>query len=94
MDLKSFADQNAHDGTQNQPPPQTNNMDETDIRKAINHYSGMDNNALMAELIKQVGFQKEKGNSKHMLETIERIKPMLNNEQKKRLEDIVGKIGI
>jgi len=67
---------------------------EGDIREAIGHYSKMSNDQLMVELAKQIGMQKDKGNESNVKETIERIKPMLNAEQRKKMEQIIASLGL
>ena len=67
---------------------------ESDVREAISHYAQMDNSQLMVELAKQIGIQKEKGNEQNLRDTIERIKPLLNDEQRKRMEDVISGLGL
>jgi len=67
---------------------------EGDIRDAIGHFSKMSNDQLMVELAKQISIQKGKGNESNVKETIERIKPMLNAEQRKKLEQILMSLGL
>jgi len=86
MDLKSFAQSN-------QPQPDTkastSNINETDVRRAIKHFGGMSNDQLMRELSKHISAKKQAGKHKEIADVIERIKPMLNDEQRKRLEEIM-----
>jgi len=99
MDLKSFSENDPYKKfrdpdillEKNEAPKAAS---EDDVKKAINHFSKMDNSQLMLELAKQISMQKEKGNHKQMAETIERIKPFLNEEQKKKLDVILGSMGI
>ncbi|MCL2755894.1 MAG: hypothetical protein FWE45_02465 [Firmicutes bacterium] len=100
MDLKSFShgdpyapyrdeailkEENQADNT---------NMNEQDIRQAIGKFSSMSNDQLMMELAKQIGMQKDKGNANSIRETIEKIKPLLNAEQQKKLQHIIGTLDI
>ena len=62
---------------------------EGEVRQAINKYSGMDNNQLMAELAKEMARKKQDGKTGEVSSTIERIKPFLNGEQQKRLDEIM-----
>lgn len=97
MDLKSFAGQN----NQNQDTkPQNNgngvhtnnaasNMSEADVRRAINHFGGMSNDQLMRELSKHITAKKRAGKEAEIQNILERIKPMLNDVQRKRLDEIM-----
>ena len=105
MDLRSFSNEDdayashrikepqAYD-TSSTPKEETKPLDEADVRNAIGHFSKMSNDQLMSELVKHVGMQKAGGKSVHMKDTVEKIKPFLNVEQKKRLEQIVGQLDI
>jgi len=84
MSLKDFA-------TKNDDEKQ---MNESDVRSAIGHYSKMNNDQLMSELVKQITKKRDKGEMQNVRETIEKIKPFLNAEQKARLETIVASINI
>ena len=71
-----------------------NTMDESDVREAISHYSKLDNDQLMAALVQQIASKREKGEMDTVKETIEKIKPFLNTEQKKKLETITGQLNL
>lgn len=96
MDLKSFAEQNKH--TQNTKPQSddngshtntAHNMNEADVRRAIKHFGGMSNDQLMRELSKHISAKKRAGKEVEIQNILERIKPMLNDEQRKRLDEIM-----
>ena len=87
MDLKSFSGKEA-------PEQKNEPMDEAGVKSAINHYSKMSNDQLMGELFKQVASQKAKGQTSNMHATVERIKPLLNAEQKKKLESILKQVEL
>ena len=86
MDLKSFAEKNT-EGTN------TSNLNEKDVRRAINHFSGMSNDQLMRELSKHITAKKRAGKEAEIHGIIERIKPFLSEEQRKRLAEVMGSIG-
>ena len=62
---------------------------EQDVLGAINHYSKLSNEQLMGELAKLMGKQ----TPDNIKQTIERIKPLLNADQQKRLEDVLKNVG-
>ena len=68
--------------------------DEADVKRAINHFSKMSQDQLMVELGKHIGSQKDKGNAGQMKETIGRILPMLNAEQKQRMSAILKQFDL
>jgi len=68
-------------------------MQEKDIKDAINAYSKMSTEQLMAELVKHMALQKQKDGGVNMAQTIERIKPLLTPEQRKKLEQILSDVG-
>jgi len=103
MDLKSFSNTDDYAAYREesilheQSKQETTNkqqMSEQDVRDAIGQYSQLNNDQLMAELMKQVSAQKDKGNISSMQSTIEKIKPFLNPEQQKRLEVIIKQMGL
>ena len=53
----------------------------------------MTNEQLMAELAKYMAAQKQKDGGLGMQKTLERIKPLLNAEQRARLEEILRNVG-
>ena len=85
MDLKSFAEK--------QQPRTAGGLNENDVKRAINHFSGMSNDQLMRELSKHISAKKRAGKEAEIHNVLERIKPFLNGEQRKRLEEIMGSIG-
>jgi len=68
-------------------------MNETIIRAIIENYSKMSNEDLMVELAKHMSRQREADGGANMAKTIERIKPLLNAEQKKRLEEVLASVA-
>ena len=84
MDLKEYASKE----------PSGKQMGEQDVREAIGHYSKLNNDQLMAELVKQLATKREKGEMASVRETIEKIKPFLSAEQKNRLETITSQLNI
>jgi hypothetical protein len=64
-------------------------MSENDVRRAINYFGGMSNDRLMQELSKLLAAKRREGKEKEVLDTVERIKPLLNPEQRRRVEDIL-----
>ena len=86
MDLKSFAEQNNQDA-------KTNNLNENDVRRAIKHFGGMSNDQLMRELSKHISAKKRAGKEAEIYTILERIKPMLNDEQRKRLNEIMRSLS-
>ena len=73
-------------------PEKKSNMSENDIRRAIGHFSKMSNDQLMRELSKHLQAKKAQGREGEIHSVIERIKPLLGDEQRKRLDDIMGSI--
>ena len=101
MDLKSFSNTEPYAGyrdeeilKEQQQQKENKPIDEAGVKDAINHYSTMSTDQLMVELAKQVGSQKAKGNTNSMLETIEKIKPLLNADQKDKLENVLKQVGM
>jgi len=101
MDLKSFSNTDDYAGyrdesilAEKEVQEDAKKVDEQGVKDAIGRYSKLSNDELMVELMKQVAMQKDKGNSSSMKQTIERIKPFLNNEQRQRLEILVKQMGI
>lgn len=85
MDLKSYA------GTAKQQDKPKDNMSENDVRRAINHFSKMPNDQLMRELQKHLAAKKAQGRENEISSVLERIKPLLNDEQRRRLAEIMEK---
>lgn len=84
MDLKSYAEQNKP-----QPDAKVGNMNENDIRQAVKHFGKMPNDQLMRELSKHISAKKRAGKEAEIYTIIERIKPFLNDDQRKRLNEIM-----
>lgn len=68
-------------------------MNEKEIKDAIGTYSKLSTEELMAEFIKQMAVQKSKDGGENVKQTIDRIKPLLNAEQRKRLEEVLKQAG-
>ena len=68
-------------------------MNEKEVREAIRGFSTMSNDQLVAKLAEYMAGQKAKDGGAQMMKTIERIKPLLNAEQRKRLEEILASAG-
>ena len=90
MDLKGYASSTESRQEKKQDQPK-NNMNEADVRRAINHFSKMSNEQLTRELSRHLMAKKAKGQENEIIEVIERIKPLLNDEQKRRLSEIMEK---
>ena len=90
MDLKSYS-QTYGTKEQSQPKPESteSGLNEKDIRRAINHFSKMPNDQLMRELGKHISAKKRQGREAEIYSTLERVKPFLNPEQRKRMEEVV-----
>ena len=67
-------------------------MNEKIIKAAIESYSKLSDDELMAEFIKLFAMQKQKDGGANMRTTIERIKPLLTPEQRKRMEEILTRV--
>jgi len=102
MDLKSYSNNDPYAQYRDEsilhetgnPKKEDKSMDEGDVRDVIGHFSKMSNDQLMVELAKQIAIQKDKGNESNIKDTIEMIKPMLNDEQRGRLEQITAMLKI
>jgi len=97
MDLKSFSNTEPYaayrdESILKEKPEPKDKVSEQGVKDAINHYSKMSNDQLMIELAKQISSQKSKGNSSSMMQTVERIKPLLNDEQRKKLDTILKQV--
>jgi len=87
MDLKSFAEK------ENTQKTSTSNLNEADVKRAIKHFGGMSNDQLMRELSRHISAKKRAGKEDEVYNILERIKPFLSDEQRKRLAEIMGSIG-
>ena len=102
MDLKSFSNTEPYSAYRDpeilkeKPKEETKEkpMTEKDVKDAIGTFSKMSNDQLMVEFAKQIASQKQKGNTSNMLQTIERIKPMLNADQQKKLGKILEQVDM
>ena len=88
MDLRSYS-QTDSKPNEKKPEPPKNNMNEADVRRAINFFSKMSNEQLTRELSKHLSAKKAQGKENEIMAVLERIKPFLNDEQKKRLSEIM-----
>ena len=68
-------------------------MTEQELKYTINNLSKLSNEQLMTELVKHMAVQKQKDGGASIHQTIERIKPLLSPEQRKRLEEILRSVG-
>lgn len=84
MDLKSYSET-----TKQHDNPKEKGMNENDVRRAINHFSKMSNDQLMRELQKHLVAKRAQGREHEIQSVIERIKPLLNDEQRRRLSEIM-----
>lgn len=75
-------------------PTESKQMDEGDVRAAIGHFSKMSNDQLMGELVKQIAGKRERGEMQGVKDTIERIKPFLDTEQKAKLANILKQLNV
>lgn len=87
MDLRSYGKQDLGSSTES-----NSGMDENDVKRAIKHFSTMNNSQLMTELAKHVNAKRARGEQADIEKTLDRIKPFLNEEQQTRLEQIMGGI--
>ncbi|MBO4563272.1 MAG: hypothetical protein J5772_06650 [Clostridia bacterium] len=73
--------------------PERNNVGRS-VNELMNEYSGMSENELMRELIAATSRQKAEGSfdSAALQKGVSTILPMLNEEQKRKLYDILGRI--
>ncbi|MCR5808018.1 MAG: hypothetical protein K6G56_00495 [Clostridiales bacterium] len=65
-----------------------------DVNTLINEYSGMSENELMQELISATARQKAEGrfDGESLKKGVNAILPMLNDQQKKKLYEIIGRL--
>ena len=68
-------------------------MNESIIKAAIENYSKMSDEQLMAELTKLVAKQKQNDGGSSMRKMIERIMPLLNEEQQRRFKEIFDAVN-
>jgi len=85
MDLKSFSQKE-------QPTTEAQNLNEADVRRAINFFGKMSNEQLMRELSKHISAKKRAGKEAEIYSVLERIKPMLTPDQRKRLDEVMGSV--
>ena len=91
MDFKSFSE--TRTGKEPDKQPEENQpagaMSENDVRRAINHFGKMSNDQLMRELSRHLAAKKAQGREHEISGVIERIKPLLNDQQRLRLNEIM-----
>ena len=92
MDLRTFSD--TKESSSNEHNQTKKPASEKEVKEKINQFSKLNNDQLMTELVKQIATQREQGKMENVLSTIERIKPFLNAEQKKKLEKIIEQLEI
>jgi hypothetical protein len=64
-------------------------MNEKEVRQSISDLSKLSTSELMTQLGGYVAAQKLKDGGVSMMKTIERIKPFLNAEQRKKLDEVI-----
>jgi len=64
-------------------------MDEKEVIDAIGKYNKLSSDQLMTAFVQEMAKQQAKDGGASMNETIERIKPLLNTAQQKRLDEIL-----
>ena len=97
MDLRSFSEATHNKSTSHSNEQHSNSqehkndggMSEKDVRRAINFFSKMSDDQLMRELGKHLAKKKQQGKQSEVLSMVETIKPFLNDEQRKRLTQIM-----
>ena len=108
MDLKSFSEQKGkndpyhgwrdesvlHEKQEQKKESSAGGMDEAAVRSAISKFAGMNNDQLMALLSMHMKSKIAKGESAEVMEMIEKIKPFLDEKQKKRMEEIIKGLGL
>ena len=67
-------------------------MNDKELKEAISQYSKLSTDQLMAELVRQMAAQKAKDGGASMKQTLERIKPLLNAEQSKKLDEVLRSV--
>ncbi len=89
MDIREFSKVNLDQNDKKSSQPDTKNYEDI-----INQYKNLDQNSLMAELLRQAGKLRQEGKlSAEKLENLEKtLSPMLNAEQRQILADIVEKL--
>ena len=92
MDLKSYSNQNISKTADETTAKNNSNMNETDVKRAINHFSKMNNDQLMRELTKHLSKQRAAGREGQIQETIARIRPLLSPEQQQRMDEVLNKV--
>jgi len=98
MDLKSFSNTEPYseyrDPSVLKEKAEEKKVDKESVKKTIEHFSKMPQDELMTEFVKQVALQKQRGNIENMLQTVERIRPLLNEEQQKKLNSILEQVEL
>ena len=99
MDLKSFARKKGRGRPQEAPIDESKISKEQraaaeDIMAQAKQYEGMEEDQLMGELMKNVAQGRQDGSfsEEKLDEFITKVSPMLTQEQRKRLEEIRGKL--
>ena len=99
MDLKSFARKKGRGRPQEAPIDESKISKEQraaaeDMMAQAKQYEGMEEDQLMGELMKNVAQGRQDGSfsEEKLDEFITKVSPMLTHEQRKRLEEIRGKL--
>ena len=99
MDFRKY--KNTYKDTKNKEEENKNNTgdntqsnDNENMEKMYNKYKNKSQNDLMSELEKRVTFLKNSGqfSSEQLYQVYEQASPMLNSEQKKRMESLINKL--
>lgn len=74
--------------------PADKQADAEQIKSVVEQYEGASESDLMSELARQVEAGKEDGsfNAQTLSQFVSNVSPMLSDEQRSRLNDIVGKL--
>jgi hypothetical protein len=92
VDLRSFSSREVNQDEARQSTHTQGGMSENDVRRAIKYFSGMSNDQLMRELSKHLSRKRAEGKESEVKDMIERIKPLLNDEQRARLQEIIQNV--
>ena len=68
-------------------------MNEKFIKEAVNHFGKMSDGDLVAQLGKLMAAERAKDGGANIARVIGQIKPLLNAEQRKRLDDVLESVG-
>lgn len=95
MDLKSFMQQKGtREDNRTKEIPQNQRAMAEDMMAQAKQYEGMGEDKLMGELMKNISQGREDGSfsEEKLNDFITKVSPMLNPEQRRKLEEISGKL--